>query len=840
MFKIFLTFFILPISIYSFPISIKDNWFVKEGFDLNFKNNPSSWQSFKELPVKSTEVKNLSDKKVIVLSFFKEVNISDSDMNQLTESVSIWLPYLSNAYEIYFNGSKIAEEGIFTEDNVVRHGFHRHLITKIPTPLIHSGVNEIYIIVKGVQGEEIAVYGDSNPSIDLHERNIQKNSERISLMLLFLYSFIGFYHMLLFIKRTNEKYNFYFASFCSFLAIYIYTRSNAVYELGIDPMIITRIEYIFLFYITAFSLAFFENFIKGKTGLATKITFGFISILAFPMLFVEIKIAYKLLLVWQIFTLISFIGCIYLMIWGIIKKHQDSKRLFFGFIILVSTGVLDIIGAMGISKNIPNYGLLQYGFFIFVIGIAFVLANRFLRVHSQVEELNLTLEKKVEERTRELQKTLTQVQALKLQQDGDYFLTSLLIKPLMVNEARSNKIKIEFFIKQKKTFEFKNKTYEIGGDMCIANNIKLRGKNYCVFINGDAMGKSIQGAGGALVLGVVFRSIIERTKIFKPNMELFPEQWLKVCFIELQNVFTSFDGSMLVSIVMGLVEENTGALFFLNAEHPWTVLYRDGKASFLEQQLYLHKVGMIGLDGSLRVQIFQMHPGDSILIGSDGRDDIMLGMDPDGQRNINEDGEQFLKHVMTGKGELKGITDSILKVGEFTDDYTLIKISYIEEDKPLEEIDLDYYSLVDNGDLLLAQKSIPQAIEQYQKALKIKKDKDVYYKILDTLYSQKNYKEFIPLCEEYLNWNPIDSDYLFKISYAYKFEGNFSLAIDYGECLKLRDPRNVNNLLNLSDLNRKIGNLARANKLLSDVMYLDPGNLKAQELQRMLEEKTMN
>ena len=43
------------------------------------------------------------------------------------------------------------------------------------------------------------------------------------------------------------------------------------------------------------------------------------------------------------------------------------------------------------------------------------------------------------------------------------------------------------------------------------------------------MGKSIQGAGGALVLGVVFRSIIERTKIFKPNMELFPEQWLKIC-----------------------------------------------------------------------------------------------------------------------------------------------------------------------------------------------------------------------------------------------------------------------------------------------------------------------
>ncbi len=836
--KIFLFLFIIfQIKLTAFPVSIRDNWFVKEGNDLQFQSNPSSWQNFKELSVKSTEVKNLSDKKIIVLSFFKEVNITQENYSRLSESVSILIPYISNAYEIYFNGEKIASGGLVVNDEFVRYEFRRNLIAKIPTSLIKVGVNEIYIIIKGVQGEEIAVYGDSSTAIDFHENNLAKVSERISLMLLFLYGFVGFYHMLLFVKRTKEKYNFYFASFCTVLAIYLFTRGTTIYELGIDSMLITRIEYIFLFHITAFALAFFENFVKGKNTIITKITFGVIWSISAPMLFVGIVIAYKLLLVWQLFTLLTFFYTGYLMIWGIANKHPDSKRLFTGFIILLLSAVLDIIGSMALIKSLGNLGLMQYGFFTFIIGIAVVLANRFLRVHNQVEELNASLERKVEERTRELQKTLTQVQTLKLQQDGDYFLTTLLIKPLMVNQARSNKIKIEFFIKQKKTFEFKNKTYDIGGDMCIANNIKLRGKNYCVFINGDAMGKSIQGAGGALVLGVVFRSIIERTKIFKPNMELFPEQWLKICFIELQNVFTSFDGSMLVSIVMGLIEENTGALFFLNAEHPWTVLYRDGKADFLEHQLYLHKVGMIGLDGSLKVQTFQMHPGDSIIIGSDGRDDIMLGRDTEGIRNINEDGDQFLKHVEAGKGELKGITDEILKMGEFTDDYTLIKLSYIEENLPLVEVNPDYYKFVDNGDLLLNQKDQSHAIESYKKALIIKKDREVFLKLLDIYYSQKNYKDFIPLCEEYLSFNPMDSDYFFKISYAYKFEGNLSLAIDYGECLKLRDPMNINNLLNLSDLNRKSGNLTRANKLLSDVLYLDPGNLKAQELQRMLEEK---
>lgn len=65
-----------------------------------------------------------------------------------------------------------------------------------------------------------------------------------------------------------------------------------------------------------------------------------------------------------------------------------------------------------------------------MLGIAVVLANRFLRVHKQVEELNANLERKVVQRTNELQETLTRVQELKIQQDGDYFLTSLLLDPL--------------------------------------------------------------------------------------------------------------------------------------------------------------------------------------------------------------------------------------------------------------------------------------------------------------------------------------------------------------------------------------------------------------------------
>ncbi len=123
--------------------------------------------------------------------------------------------------------------------------------------------------------------------------------------------------------------------------------------------------------------------------------------------------------------------------------------MLLGIVLLLGTGFWDILGSTGFLP-IQNLNLLRFGFLSFVLGIAVVLANRFLRVHRQVEELNASLEKKVEERTNELQNTLTKVQELKVQQDGDYFLTSLLLDPLSKGKANSSLVQLQSYVKQKK------------------------------------------------------------------------------------------------------------------------------------------------------------------------------------------------------------------------------------------------------------------------------------------------------------------------------------------------------------------------------------------------------
>lgn len=176
------------------------------------------------------------------------------------------------------------------------------------------------------------------------------------------------------------------------------------------------------------------------------------------------------------------------------------------------------------------------------------------------------LEEKVKERTAELNQTLEEVRALKTQQDGDYYLTSLLQKPLNYDANKSERISTDFVIKQKKHFEFRSKPGELGGDICVTGNLRLgtpdNYRRYVVAINGDAMGKSMQGAGGSLVMGVVMNSILARSAKGDRILDSTPQQWLTDVYDEVHGVFTAFNGSMVISAVVGVIDEETGEMWY--------------------------------------------------------------------------------------------------------------------------------------------------------------------------------------------------------------------------------------------------------------------------------------
>ncbi|PKA28362.1 SpoIIE family protein phosphatase [Leptospira levettii] len=299
-------------------------------------------------------------------------------------------------------------------------------------------------------------------------------------------------------------------------------------------------------------------------------------------------------------------------------------------------------------------------------------------MYAEIRNLNEGLEEKVTLRTDELNQSLIDISKLKVQQDGDYYLIYQLLNPFTIQDTKSKQFLVNHFLRQKKSFEFKNQKYEIGGDINISHTIYLNEQKYLLFVNADAMGKSMQGAGGALVFGSVFQSIVQRTKTDPGFKNQSPEDWLRSNLQELQLIFETFDGTMLVSLSMGLIEEKTGKLFFLNAEHPMIVLLRNGKANFLYPIVSYRKLGTLGALPIKEVNEFQLQPNDVLFIGSDGKDDL-LTKNEDGEWEVLSEDENFLEIVENTKGKLESIISEIDSIGQVIDDISIIRISYETE-----------------------------------------------------------------------------------------------------------------------------------------------------------------
>lgn len=442
------------------------------------------------------------------------------------------------------------------------------------------------------------------------------------------------------------------------------------------------------------------------------------------------------------------------------------------------------------------------------------LAITFNQMTSQIQDFTNNLELMVEKRTDELNESLRVVQELKEAQDGDYFLTSLLLDPLQMNNNTSSNIKTEFFIEQKKKFTFKKWESEIGGDICITDTIQLFGKDYTVFINGDAMGKSIQGAGGALVFGVVFNTGITRSKLEK-NSNIHPELWLRERYLDIQNVFLSFDGSMYISISMGLIDNDTGLMYYINAEHPWSILYRDGKASFLENELFLRKIGTPGQENKFYIKLFQLQDDDIILFGSDGRDDILIQSNELNEEIMNEDENLFIKTVEEANAEVEDIIKLTKIKGKISDDFSLLKIEFKKSTSVDNIIDDTIFNLID--DLQSKKVSEPKyVIEKINSIVYEYRDQKILFKIRAEAYLNiQDYQEALTDYLHYSTLDPSDSLVLFEISKLYEALGDINNAANFGERVYLRLPNFVDNIKHLIKLNIKLGNEDKA-KILSE------------------------
>lgn len=468
-----------------------------------------------------------------------------------------------------------------------------------------------------------------------------------------------------------------------------------------------------------------------------------------------------------------------ILVFGIFILTYLSASLFLKPIISLSNASKEVANKnYNVRLNIPSND---------EVGI---LTENFNNMVKEIKHYTEHLEELVKQRTLELENSLKQVQELKLKQDADYFLTSQLLKPLNVNEVKDDGlVKVEMKIDYYKKFQFRHWNSEIGGDFCYAHKITLREKDYIFCANADAMGKSIQGAGGALVFGSVLEAIVERTLYEDSVKQQFPEVWLKNSFIELHKVFESFDGTMLVSCILLLLDEREGCVYHINVEHPNLVLMSGDIVKFIVPRKAYMKLG-VSKEGLIEIDVLKLKEGDKLFLGSDGKDDLVLGQE-DGVRIVNEDETLFLDLVKETNGDLEMIYQNLKERAELMDDLSLISIEY--------RGDKDY---------LMQSRYIPKEDKMlYDKAVTLMeegKNQESYAILLDlkNRYDQngivrkrlgfvslrlgkiKQGIEELEIASELIPW---DSDVIKILSKSYFKIRDFEKAREYGELYLLRE-----------------------------------------------------
>ncbi|GBF49208.1 stage II sporulation protein E [Leptospira ryugenii] len=801
-------------------------WYVTEGDRSLEALTDISKLQWSEVLVPGNAIKsnpNLAGKKNILL--LKKIKLPKEQSGNL----ALRLGVINDRDVVYWNGKKIAETGKW--DSEEPQSYDKIRIYSLPSHLVRFGEeNTLLIHVQPYFDYTIGIEQDTTaigPSELIYKKFYTE--EFTKLLFLVVYLSFGSYFLFLFIRRKRESENLFFALFAFNLVFYNVLRNQIKYEFDLPFLFMKRIEYMLLISLIPLMFHFIRNLFDFKYSRFFQILDCLEGLFLLGFVFSKNIEFYNWFTTkfiqpsWIFYT----IGILYFLVKRISQKNKKATVILVGVLFVLAASIIDILSTRGYFV-FPR--LLGYVFLAFIICLSLILANSFVRLHEEVEDLNKNLEKKVNERTEELNHTLEKVSELMEIQDGDYFLTSLLINPLARNDNQSKLITTEFYSKQKKHFSFRGKESEIGGDICISDSIQIKGQRYTVFINGDAMGKSIQGAGGALVLGVVFHAVVTRTKLSENEIDS-PEIWLRDLILELQRIYESFDGSMLTSIFLGLIEESSGFMYYVNAEHPWSILYRDEKASFIETELSLRKLGFPRNLDSFRIKTFPLLPGDILICGSDGRDDLAIETQIDQKgRTINEDETLILKFVETGKARLESIVKELETYGELTDDLTLIRVEYFGESEKqishsptLEDLDR-IRSLYKSQHYTEAIVFIKELVKEYPNHTKLLQYLGKFY------LKTKEWSEALQIWEEILKQNPSQEEILLLMSYAYSKLKKYDYACTSAERLYLRNPRHFRNFMNLIALAKKTNQSQKVKQLLRTGVKLFPENPELQAL----------
>lgn len=382
-----------------------------------------------------------------------------------TVHLSLSFHGVSDRDRTYLNGVLIGETGVFgypvpEESEKVR-------IYDIPSEIIKKGeVNTIVVEVQSFMTTQMGILREGSmigPSSLIYQ-DVQ-NYDNIKITLSTICLAIGFIYLFLFFDKPKKIEYFFFGTFNLLFMTFQIMQLNLLYKYGMQYDVYLNIVYV----VAPLMFVTFGQFVRTyfKFKYNAFIIFGDLLMLSASAVITYMNdyhltndIEQNFLAYLYLVFILNFISMITIRAF---QGVRDAMYMLIPMIMFAMAAVIDTLTIMGIT-TFPK--LVGIAFFPFLISLSMILAVNIMKLRKEVEELNVSLEHKVEERTRELKIALDESNRLKSEQDHLYLLIGVNLKQSVDDIKKFSEILISLeFLESEDRIQVLTDVHKISEDL---------------------------------------------------------------------------------------------------------------------------------------------------------------------------------------------------------------------------------------------------------------------------------------------------------------------------------------------------------------------------------------
>jgi signal transduction histidine kinase len=329
----------------------------------------------------------------------------DYRIDDLAPAYAVYLPRVSMNAAVYVNGLQIGSGGSFNEP--VSRNWNRPLYFLIPPGVIRQGVNRIHVRVRGypdLDGGLSAPIVDTDAALsDQYEKALFWRiilAQTTSLVI----GAVGLFMLLIWIRRRHDVAFGYFG-FASLLWAF-YTSDLYVRDIPI-PTIYWEIAIRTAFHLFALLLALFATDYAAGPGAGWRWLRGLLWALV-PLVPVSFFLGgtgalFVLSNFWHVTTFVAVSGAtLAAMVVALRRRSWEALALIAIGFLTIAFALHDVLMKGGWIDD-DRINMLMYAAPPLLLGIGWLLTDRFIRTLAEVETLNRELEARVAEKTAALE-----------------------------------------------------------------------------------------------------------------------------------------------------------------------------------------------------------------------------------------------------------------------------------------------------------------------------------------------------------------------------------------------------------------------------------------------------